>query len=75
MRAETIAVLGRVELARRAPQRAIPWLEQAHEFWQAFDASNPAARDTAHWLGLAYVQAGRRSEGEKLLALPPGVWR
>ncbi len=74
-RAETIAGLGRLELARRAPQRAIPWLEPAHEFWQAFDASNPTARDTAHWLGRAYVQLGRRSEGEKLLALSAGVWR
>jgi serine/threonine-protein kinase len=63
--------LGRVELAERRPQEALPLLRQADAFWRQFAPQSRWAGEAAHWLAQAERQAGdpKQAEAHRLRAL------
>jgi eukaryotic-like serine/threonine-protein kinase len=52
-RAEALLGLGRAHLAQGKPKQALPPLEQADQFWRAFDPASRAALDAREWLARA----------------------
>jgi eukaryotic-like serine/threonine-protein kinase len=57
-RADALAGLGRAHLAHGEPAKALPPLQQAEQFWRAFDPASPSAAVVGEWL--ARARAARR---------------
>jgi hypothetical protein len=57
--ADVILARGRVDLARKAPMRALPRIERVDAFWREFDGESRAAGEAALWLSRAYRELGR----------------
>jgi len=53
LQADARVALARVHLQRSQPAHAVQLLKEADGFWREFDPENPAARETARWLGVA----------------------
>jgi serine/threonine-protein kinase len=53
LQADARVGLARVHLKRSQPAHALQLLQEADGFWRDFDPENPAARETARWLGVA----------------------
>ena len=67
VRADAHAWLARLRLEQGRAQDALPFAEQADEFWRGFDAENPAAGEAALWLGRARLALGQRQEADASL--------
>jgi serine/threonine-protein kinase len=57
LQADVRVGLARMHLKRSQPAHALQLLQEADGFWRDFDAENPAARETARWLGVALERA------------------
>jgi serine/threonine-protein kinase len=66
--ADVVLARARIELAREAPARALPRLEQVDTYWRQFDAESHGAADAALWLSRGYRQAGRDREANAAAA-------
>ncbi|HEX6721930.1 MAG TPA: protein kinase [Burkholderiaceae bacterium] len=59
-RADALVGLGRAHMALGDAAKALPALEQADQFWRAFDAPNRSATEAADWLARARGHLARR---------------
>jgi tetratricopeptide (TPR) repeat protein len=76
--AESLVGLGRVEMLRNAPQRALAHLTRADAFWRDFGPDNRWAGEAALWLGRCHLALGQKAEAvdalrraERLLSTSP----
>ena len=51
--ADALVGLGRAHMAQGDAAKALPWFEQADQFWRTFDPSNRSATEAADWLARA----------------------
>jgi serine/threonine-protein kinase len=61
IRTDALVGLGRVKLEQNRPAEALPWLQQADQFWRDFDGDNRWAGEAAFWLGRCYATLGREA--------------
>jgi tetratricopeptide (TPR) repeat protein len=71
--AESLMGLGRVEVLRNAPSRAIEYFTRSDTFWRGFDADSRSAGEAALWLGRCQRALGREKEALDSLRRAEGL--
>jgi serine/threonine-protein kinase len=71
--AESLVGLGRAEMLRNAPSRAIEYFTRSDTFWREFDADNRSAGEAALWLGRCQLALGREQEAVDALRRAEGL--
>jgi serine/threonine-protein kinase len=71
--AESLVGLGRVEMLRNAPARAIEYFTRADAFWREFDADSRSAGEAALWSGRSQLALGRKKEALDALRRAEGL--
>jgi tetratricopeptide (TPR) repeat protein len=71
--AESLLGLGRVEMLRNAPSRAIEHFTRSDAFWREFDGGSRSAGEAALWLGRCQLALGRKKEGLDALRRAEGL--
>jgi hypothetical protein len=66
-RIDAMVALGRAHLGMGNAAKAMPYLEQAVEFWREFNAESRWAGDAGLWFGRCQVALGRSADGRENL--------